>query len=81
MSENRKRPCLLRVTPEVDALVRAYAAKEGCTPNEAAEVFHGLSESERERLTAECWEDAQLAGDEYETLDDHEPSSWYEEQN
>jgi hypothetical protein len=38
MSEdNRKRPCILRVLPTVDARVRAYAARQGLAPNVAAE--------------------------------------------
>lgn len=38
MSEdNRKRPCIIRVLPTVDARVRAYAARQGLAPNVAAE--------------------------------------------
>jgi hypothetical protein len=38
MSEdNRKRPCIIRVLPSVDARVRAYAARQGLAPNVAAE--------------------------------------------
>ena len=37
MSDNRKRPCIYRVLPEVDARVRAYAARQGLAPNVAAE--------------------------------------------
>lgn len=40
MSEdNRKRPCILRVLPTVDARVRAYAARQGLAPNVAAEAL------------------------------------------
>lgn len=35
--ENRKRPHILHASPEVNALVRAFAAKRGITPNDAAE--------------------------------------------
>jgi chromosome segregation ATPase len=35
--DNRKRPCILRVLPTVDARVRAYAARQGLAPNVAAE--------------------------------------------
>lgn len=56
MSENRIRPKLYRVTPEVDALVRAYAEAHGITPNEAAErLIQGKRENgdDAARLTAE----------------------------
>jgi septal ring factor EnvC (AmiA/AmiB activator) len=40
MSEdNRKRPCIIRVLPSVDARVRAYAARQGLAPNVAAEAL------------------------------------------
>jgi len=40
MSEdNRKRPCILRVLPTVDARVRAYATRQGVAPNVAAEAL------------------------------------------
>lgn len=39
MSDNRKRPCIYRVLPEVDARVRAYAARQGLAPNVAAEAL------------------------------------------
>ena len=37
MSDNRKRPCIIRVLPVIKARVEAYATRQGLAPNVAAE--------------------------------------------
>ena len=54
MSEdNRKRPCILRVLPTVNARVRAYATRQGLAPNVAAEALINGAAGEIAALDAE----------------------------